>query len=55
MPLRVAAAVADHDDVLEPCERRLFAMSVSTAWKVACDSTTVPGDMFGRSGLPVRA
>ena len=27
-------------------------MSVSTAWKVACDSTIVPGEMFGRSGLP---
>ena len=37
---------------LKPCERRLLAMSVSTAWKVACDSTIVPGDMFGRIGLP---
>ena len=27
-------------------------MSVSTARKVACDSTMVPGDMLGRSGLP---
>ena len=37
---------------LKPCERRLLAMSVSTAWKVACDSTIVPGEMFGRIGLP---